>query len=202
MNEPVDITSSSVTCDVGKYFSGVNSILIGDEDLDLFVFLGQPKDILDEYTEVTGKPQMPPLWSFGFWMSRITYFSEADGREVAKKLRDNQIPSDVIHFDTGWFETDWRCDYQFAESRFDDPKKMKWIDYQTGQVYNPGWNHIEAGHVPMVRKKNSAGGLGIRNQIIIWCRLNMAPILRRIFAGGMQQKTSGSQPPRDTAQLH
>lgn len=117
-------TSSPVTCDVGKYFSGVNSLLIGDEDLDLFVFLGQPKHILDEYTGITGKPQMPPLWSFGFWMSRITYFSEADGREVASKLRENRIPSDVIHFDTGWFETDWRCDYQFAPSRFDDPKKM------------------------------------------------------------------------------
>jgi alpha-D-xyloside xylohydrolase len=117
-------TSSPVTCDVGKYFSGVHSMYIGDEELDLFVFLGQPKHILDEYTGITGKASMPPLWSFGFWMSRITYFSEADAREVADKLRANRIPSDVIHLDTGWFETDWRCDYRFAESRFDDPRKM------------------------------------------------------------------------------
>jgi alpha-D-xyloside xylohydrolase len=110
-------TSTPITCDVGKYFSGVHSIMVGDEALDLFVFLGEPKNILNEYTEITGKPEMPPLWSFGFWMSRITYFSEADGREVARKLRENKIPSDVIHFDTGWFETDWRCDYQFSESR-------------------------------------------------------------------------------------
>ncbi len=57
---------------------------------------------------------MPPLWSFGLWMSRITYFSEEDGRKVAAKLRQNKIPADVLHFDTGWFETDWRCDYEFA----------------------------------------------------------------------------------------
>ncbi|MGD8786405.1 MAG: alpha-xylosidase, partial [Phycisphaerales bacterium] len=117
-------TSSPITCDFGKYYSGVNSMMIGDDELDLFVFLGQPKDILDEYTNLTGKAAMPPLWSFGFWMSRITYFSEKEGREVTKKLRDNRIPSDVIHFDTGWFETDWRCDYQFSKSRFDDAAKM------------------------------------------------------------------------------
>ncbi len=117
-------TSSPITCDFGKYYSGNTSLMIGDDELDLFVFLGKPADLLDEYTDLTGKPAMPPLWSFGFWMSRITYFSEAEGREAVKKLRDNKIPSDVIHFDTGWFETDWRCDYQFSKSRFKDAAKM------------------------------------------------------------------------------
>ena len=117
-------TSSPITCDFGKYFNGVNSLMIGDDQLDLFVFLGQPKEILNEYTNLTGKASMPPLWSFGLWMSRITYFSENDGRMVADKLRKNKIPSDVIHFDTGWFEDDWRCDYQFSKTRFKDPVKM------------------------------------------------------------------------------
>lgn len=40
---------------------------------------------------------MPPLWSFGLWMSRITYFSEQDGRQVAAKLETNAIPTDVLH---------------------------------------------------------------------------------------------------------
>jgi len=117
-------TSTPITADIGKYFSGVNSLMIGDEDLDLFVFAGEPKDILNEYTSLTGKPDMPPLWSFGFWMSRITYFSEAEGREAARLLREHKIPADVINFDTGWFEVDWRCDYEFAPSRFEDAEKM------------------------------------------------------------------------------
>jgi alpha-D-xyloside xylohydrolase len=117
-------TSSPITCDFGRYFNGIYSLMIGDDELDLFVFLGSPKDILDEYTNLTGKAAMPPLWSFGLWMSRITYYSEQEGRDVAAKLRENRIPCDVIHFDTGWFETDWRCDYQFAKSRFSDPNKM------------------------------------------------------------------------------
>jgi alpha-D-xyloside xylohydrolase len=117
-------TSSPVTCDFGKYFGGITSLMMGDDALDLFVFLGTPKEILDEYTRLTGKAPMPPLWSFGFWMSRITYFSEKEGRAVADKLRFHKIPADVLHFDTGWFETDWRCDYKFSASRFEDPEKM------------------------------------------------------------------------------
>ncbi|MFT3738530.1 MAG: glycoside hydrolase family 31 protein [Breznakibacter sp.] len=117
-------TSSPVTCDFGKYYTEAAQLMVGDDELDLFVFLGTPKEILNQYTDLTGKAEMPPLWSFGLWMSRITYFSEADGRNVAARLRENKIPSDVIHFDTGWFETDWRCDYQFAPSRFNDAKKM------------------------------------------------------------------------------
>ena len=117
-------SSSPITCDFGRYFSGVNSLMLGDDELDLFVFLGNPKEILDEYTDLTGKSPMPPLWSFGLWMSRCTYFSEKQTREVAARLRENKIPCDVIHLDTGWFETDWRCDYQFSRTRFPDPQKM------------------------------------------------------------------------------
>jgi len=116
--------STPITVDFGKYFNGANSMMIGDDEADLFVFIGEPKDILDEYTDLTGKAEMPPLWSFGFWMSRITYFSETEGREIAKNLRKHKIPSDVIHFDTGWFETDWRCNYEFSKNRFDDPIDM------------------------------------------------------------------------------
>lgn len=117
-------TSTPVTCDFGNTYGASNALLMGDESMDLFVMLGEPKDILNEYTNLTGKPSMPPLWSFGLWMSRITYFSEADGRNVAAKLRANNIPTDVLHFDTGWFETDWRCDYEFSKNRFQDPVKM------------------------------------------------------------------------------
>jgi len=117
-------TSAPVTCDFGNSYVGANKLFMGDETLDLFVFVGQPKDVLNEYTGITGKAPMPPLWSFGTWMSRITYFEQKEGYEVAAKLRENRIPADVIHFDTGWFETDWQCDYKFAPSRFANPQKM------------------------------------------------------------------------------
>ena len=117
-------TSAPVTCDFGSSYIGADRLFMGDEQLDLFVFFGDPKDILYEYTEITGKSPMLPLWSFGTWMSRITYFSQKEGLEIARQLRVHRIPSDVIHFDTGWFGTDWQCDYEFAKDRFEDPVKM------------------------------------------------------------------------------
>jgi len=141
-------TSAPATFDFGASFGDTNALLLGDDELDLFVFLGAPKDILNEYTALTGKPSMPPLWSFGLWMSRITYFSEDETRAVAAKLRENRIPSDVIHLDTGWFEHDWRCDYQFSKTRFQDPVKM------IADLKRDGF-HISLWQLPYFVPKNS-----------------------------------------------
>ncbi len=131
-------TSSPITCDFSKYYNSVASRLIGDEELDLFIFLGDPKEILNAYTDLTGKSPVPPLRSFGFWMSRITYFSEEEGRMVVDKLRRYMIPADVLHFDKGWFETDWRCDYKFSESTFTDPAKMM-LDFKKKGIETSLW---------------------------------------------------------------
>jgi alpha-D-xyloside xylohydrolase len=117
-------TSAPITMDVGQAYDQSNVLYVNDDKLDVFVFLGDPKDVLSEYTALTGRSPVPPLWSFGFWMSRITYKSEEEVRDVAAKLRQYKVPADVIHLDTGWFETDWRCDYKFSTSRFTDPTKM------------------------------------------------------------------------------
>jgi alpha-D-xyloside xylohydrolase len=141
-------TSSPITCDFGKYYGSVTSLMIGDEDLDLFVFMGEPKEILEAYTDLTGKASMPPLWSFGLWMSRISYFSEAEGRQAASDLRKNRIPADVLHFDTGWFEYDWRCDFMFSASRFTNPEKM------IKDLKDQGF-HISLWQLPYFVPKNS-----------------------------------------------
>ena len=117
-------TSAPVTADFGASYIGAQRLFMADEQIDFFVFFGSPKDILNEYTNITGKSPMLPLWTFGTWMSRITYFSQEEGLEIARQLRQNKIPSDVIHFDTGWFGVDWQCDYEFAKDRFKDPKGM------------------------------------------------------------------------------
>ncbi len=117
-------TAAPVTCDFGASYIGADRLFMADEMVDIFVFLGSPKDILNEYTNITGKSPMLPLWSFGTWMSRITYFSQEEGLDIAHQLRKHRIPADVIHFDTGWFGVDWQCDYEFAKDRFPDPVGM------------------------------------------------------------------------------
>ncbi|TWT31309.1 Alpha-xylosidase [Posidoniimonas corsicana] len=117
-------TSTPTTFDFGRDFDATNVSYVGDEQLDLFLFVGDPAQVVEEYTALTGRSPQPPLWSFGLWMSRITYKSEDEVRDVTRKLREHRIPCDVVHLDTGWFETDWQCDYQFSASRFDDPRQM------------------------------------------------------------------------------
>ena len=128
-------TSAPATCDFGASYIGAQRLFMADETMDFFIFLGEPKDILDEYTNLTGKSPMLPLWTFGTWMSRITYFSQQEGLDIAAKLRENRIPADVIHFDTGWFGVDWQCDYEFARDRFPNPvamlKKLKKEGFHT-----------------------------------------------------------------------
>ncbi|MBR7054267.1 MAG: alpha-xylosidase [Prevotella sp.] len=91
--------------------------------LDVFLIGGAtPVDILKGYRMLTGFPQMPPLWSFGIWMSRMTYFSAEEVEEICRRLRQEHYPCDVIHLDTGWFRTDWLCEWKFNPERFPDPE--------------------------------------------------------------------------------
>src|SRR5574344_1060799 len=117
-------TSAPVTCDFGQSYIGAQRLFLEDEKMDFFVFFGNPKETLNEYTNITGKSPMLPLWTFGTWMSRISYFSQKEGLDIAQQLRSHHIPADVIHFDTGWFGVDWKCDYEFSKQRFPNPEAM------------------------------------------------------------------------------
>ncbi|MBD3320326.1 MAG: DUF4968 domain-containing protein, partial [Chitinivibrionales bacterium] len=117
-------SSAPQTFDFGHACDEYSTLYSGDGSLDCFIFLGSPKEILREYTALTGRASMPPLWSFGLWMSRVSYKSATEVREVAHKMREYRIPCDVIHIDTDWFAENWRCDYRFAPDRFPDPEKM------------------------------------------------------------------------------
>ena len=153
-------TSTPITCDFGNSFAGVNALMIGDDELDLFVFLGSPKEILDEYTKLTGKSPLPPLWTFGLWMSRCTYNNEKQVRNIAATLREDKIPCDVLHLDTGWFETDWRCDYKFSTSRFTDPQKM------ISDLKADGF-HISLWQLPYFVPKNSLFNELVENNLVV-----------------------------------
>ena len=90
--------------------------------IDAFVIGGDSiEEIIRGYRDLTGYPSMPPLWSFGVWMSRMTYFSADEVNGICHRLREEHYPCDVIHLDTGWFKTDWLCEWKFNEERFPNP---------------------------------------------------------------------------------
>jgi alpha-D-xyloside xylohydrolase len=69
-------------------------------------------------------PKMPPKWSFGLWLGKISYRSADEVLQVASRLREEKIPCDVIHIDTDWFAENWVCDWQFDKDRFPDVSGM------------------------------------------------------------------------------
>ena len=139
--------------------------LVEDGNLDLFFIGGQrPDEIIYQYRRITGFPRNVPLWSYGIWMSRMTYFSAEETKEVVRKLRRGKFPCDVIHLDTGWFRKDWQCEWKFNEKTFPDPKKYMDEMKQAGirislwQTPNVARNTdvyrtaVENGYLPVKRK--------------------------------------------------
>lgn len=126
-------TSSPVTMDFGHSQQGCSTVYVGDDVLDIFIFTGSPSQILSEYTALTGRSPLPPLWSFGLWMSRFSYQSSAQVLNVATEMRKRRFPCDVIHIDSGWFEKGINCDFRFSEKNFPEPKEM--IDQLNSQGF-------------------------------------------------------------------
>lgn len=116
-------SSAHLKISFGHISSRTIQIVIEDNNLDIFIINGDdPEKILFNYRTLTGFPPLLPLWSFGVWMSKMTYFSEKEVNEVCDNLRKRQLPCDVIHLDTGWFKTDWLCEWKFNEERFPNPQ--------------------------------------------------------------------------------
>jgi alpha-D-xyloside xylohydrolase len=113
--------SARMTCWVGSRAAADLQVAVEEDFLDYYLFVGKPADILNRYTDLTGKSHVPPRWSFGFWQSKISYQSADEALEVVHKNREHGIPTDVLHLDTHWFREDWRCDLEFDPDRFPDP---------------------------------------------------------------------------------
>lgn len=119
-------TSHAVTAHIGDLEYTTLSLIVDDTtSLDLFWIYGPSlKEILPRYTSITGAPGVPPRWSFGLWMGRISYNRQVQVEQVAAELRRRRIPCDVIHIDTDWYEHDWQCDLEFGKTKFPDPSGM------------------------------------------------------------------------------
>lgn len=115
-------TSSHIRLSLADVSTRAAQGLIEEPALDLFVIGGRSVErVLYNYRRLTGFPRDVPLWSYGTWMSRMTYFSAEEVRGIARKLREGDFPCDVLHLDTGWFAKDWICEWEFSKERFPDP---------------------------------------------------------------------------------
>lgn len=99
--------------------------IIEESRLDLFLIGGgTPQHIIRNYCSLTGFSPELPLWSYGMWMSRMTYFSAEEVESITARLRKEEYPCDVIHLDSGYFSEDWVCDWAFSPERFPNPEQF------------------------------------------------------------------------------
>lgn len=97
------------------------------ESLEYFVIYGPaPKQILERYTALTGRPALPPAWSFGLWLSTsfTTDYDEKTVTHFIDEMARRDIPLHVFHFDCFWMkEFNW-TDLQWNPRFFPDPQGM------------------------------------------------------------------------------
>jgi len=88
-----------------------------------YVFCGPtPTEVVDRYTELTGRTPMPPLWSLGNQQCRYSYMNEEEVRGIARGFRDRDIPCDVIYLDIHYMEG-YRV-FTWNRDRFPDPRRL------------------------------------------------------------------------------
>ncbi len=86
--------------DFGKASRDTYSFGAEGGDLDYYFFFGpHPKKVLESYTALVGRAPLPPLWILGYQQSRWSYYPESRVRDIARKLRADKIPADVIYLD-------------------------------------------------------------------------------------------------------
>ncbi len=120
----VAVTPAHVTHDIGASDPNVYAMQVADANLDLLIFGGTPAEILNAYTNLTGKPTVPPMWSLGAWVSRNHYENARDALETTRQLRSAGIACDVIAIDghAAW-TVQTRSAFEWDKTFFDDPAR-------------------------------------------------------------------------------
>jgi alpha-D-xyloside xylohydrolase len=120
----VDV-STAVTFHLGSRSNRTYTIEAPGRELDYYLIAGTPKEILGAYTDLTGKPAVPPAWALGLWASTcFVRFTEASVLEQAQRLRREGIPCDVFHLDSFWQRALMWCDFEWDAARIPDPRRL------------------------------------------------------------------------------
>ncbi len=91
--------------------------------LRYYVFTGPTAlQVLERYTELTGRMPMPPLWALGYHQSRWSYMSDTEVREIAEEFRRRRIPCDALYLDIDYMDG-FRC-FTWDPHRFPSPSRL------------------------------------------------------------------------------
>ncbi len=105
-----------------------------------FIYGPDIKRIISDYTKLTGRINLPPLWALGYQQSRYSYYPESLVRSITKSFRERKIPCDVIYFDIHYMDG-YRV-FTWNKERFPEPEKLlndlKKIGFKVVTIIDPG----------------------------------------------------------------
>lgn len=116
-----------VSFEIGTERVEKTAFSVPGEGLDFYYFGGGTmKKALSLYTELTGKPALPPAWSFGLWLSTsfVTNYDETTVMSTIEAMEKEGIPISVFHFDCFWMQGYHWCNFLWDKEVFLDARGM------------------------------------------------------------------------------
>lgn len=144
---------------------------VEDEELEYFFIYGPtPKEIISRYTALTGRPPIPPKWSFGLWLttSFTTDYSEETVSHFIDGMAQREIPLHVFHFDCFWMKGFEWCNFEWDREMFPQPKEMLSRLHQKGLKICVWINPYIAQQSPLFREGMEKGFLLKRGDGRVW----------------------------------
>ncbi len=117
----------NVTFDIASETVSKSAFTVQGEELTYYFFGGSSvADVLSRYTCLTGRPALPPAYSFGLWLSTsfITSYDEETVASFIDEMERREIPLDVFHFDCFWMKEYQWCSFEWDRDLFPDPEGM------------------------------------------------------------------------------
>ncbi len=112
--------------DMGKTSPEKYTLTAAGGELDYFIFTGgkerTPAKILEDYTNLTGRMPLPPLWALGYQQSRFSYFPESRVREITGEFRRRKIPADAVYIDIDFMDG-FRI-FTWDKEKFPNPQQL------------------------------------------------------------------------------
>jgi len=110
-------------------------------DLDYFFFSASSvARIIEDYTSLTGRMPMPPLWSLGYQQCRWSYYPDSKVMDIATNFRTRKIPADVIYLDIHYMD-EYKV-FTFHPQWFSKPRQLidslKSLGFKTVVIIDPG----------------------------------------------------------------
>lgn len=112
-----------------------------DGEMNYYIFTGTTiASIIDRYTWLTGRMELPPLWSLGFQQCRYSYYPYPEVLNAARTFREKHIPADVLYLDIHYMDA-YKV-FTWHPKRFPDPaglvKQLKEMGFNIVVILDPG----------------------------------------------------------------